>query len=131
MSRATEQPVTTQATPVVQPTAGDPLLQLEYETAPPSGPDAARAVQCPHELALRGMPVSCSNCRARRDWLLINHRRNVWIGCRCGHQWLEPEITRKDFDAMLTNPTWTHYPTLAQGQAALGFDGTFAGLYLE
>ena len=31
-------------------------------------------------------------CRARRDWLLINHGRNVWIVCRCSNQWLEPEI---------------------------------------
>ncbi|MEV7121176.1 hypothetical protein [Kitasatospora griseola] len=130
MPRTTEQP-TTKAAPAVQPTVGDPLLQLEYETAPPSGPDVIRGVQCPHELALRGMPVICSACCAGRDWLLINHRRNVWVRCRCGNQWLEPEITRGDFDAMLTNPTWTHYPTLQQGQVALGFDGTLAGIYLE
>ncbi|MFI9332447.1 hypothetical protein ACIGZJ_33565 [Kitasatospora sp. NPDC052868] len=132
MPRTAEQPATTvPAATVVQPAASDPLLQLEYETTPPSGPDAIRGAQCPHELALRGMPVVCSGCRARRDWLLINHRRNVWVRCRCGHQWLEPEITRKDFDAMLTDPSWTYYPTLAQGQIALGFDGTFAGLYVE
>ena len=39
-----------------------------------------------------GIPVMCTACRARRDWLLINHGRNVWIVCRCSNQWLEPEI---------------------------------------
>ncbi|MFF2955893.1 hypothetical protein ACFVVU_31655 [Kitasatospora sp. NPDC057965] len=130
MPRTAEQP-TTPATPVAQPKASDPLLQLEYESAPPSGPDAVRGAQCPHELALLGMPVVCSNCRARRDWLLINHRRNVWVRCRCGHEWLEPEITRRDFEAMLDEPTWTYYRTLADARTALGFDGIFTGLYLE
>ncbi len=129
MPRVTEQPATT--TPSVQgPATSDPLLQLAYETQPPSGPDAVRGAQCPYELALRGMPVVCSACRARRDWLLINHGRRVWIRCRCGSEWLEPEITRQDFDAMLTDPSWTYYPTLDQARIALGFDGTFAGLYL-
>ncbi|MFE6868808.1 hypothetical protein ACFVFS_19885 [Kitasatospora sp. NPDC057692] len=42
MPRTTELP-TTPATPVVQGlVASDPLLQLEYETAPPRGPDAVR-----------------------------------------------------------------------------------------
>ncbi|MFF2819419.1 hypothetical protein ACFVT9_28340 [Kitasatospora cineracea] len=127
----TNEETTTSAAPAAQPTAGVPLLQLEYETQPPSGPDVIRGLQCPHELDLRGMPVYCSNCRAQRDWLLINHRQHVWIRCRCGHQWLEPEITRKDFDVMSTDPNWTAYPTLQQGQVALGFDGTFAGIYLE
>ena len=31
---------------------------------------------------------------------------------------------------MLTDPSWTYCPTLAQGQVALGPDGMFAGLYL-
>ncbi|MEE1786935.1 hypothetical protein PUR71_29120 [Streptomyces sp. SP17BM10] len=134
MPRTTEQPttITTPPAPLVQGAVDcDPLLQLAYETAPLSGPDALRGAKCPHELALRGIPVVCSACRARRDWLLINHRRNVWVRCRCGSEWLEPEITRKDFDEMLSDPSWTYYPTLERARIALGFDGTFAGLYLE
>ncbi|MGF1425499.1 hypothetical protein [Kitasatospora sp. LaBMicrA B282] len=133
MPRTDQTVSTTQAPITITPTpeAADPLLQLQYETQPPSGPEAVRGLQCPTELALRGMPVTCSNCTARRDWLLINHRRHVWIRCRCAHQWLEPEITRRDFDAMLANPSWTHYPTLNAGLVGLGFDGTFAGIYLE
>ena len=78
-----------------------------------------------------GIPVMCSACRARRDWLLINHGRNVWVRCRCSNQWLEPEISRADFDALIAIPDGTTYPSVEQGLAALGFDGAFAGIYLE
>ncbi|WP_239096169.1 hypothetical protein [Streptomyces sp. SID11385] len=72
----------------------------------------------------------CSACSARRDWLLINRGRHVWIVCRCGHQWLEPEIRRADFDALVGAPDWTHHDSVQEGLVALGFDGAFAGLYL-
>ncbi|MDH6709116.1 hypothetical protein P3T27_005862 [Kitasatospora sp. MAA19] len=126
MTRTTEHTITT---PV--PTTSDPLLQLEYETQTPNGPESVRGLLHPAELALRGMPVTCSACRARRDWLLLNHRRNVWVRCRCGKEWLEPEITRKDFDALIANPTWTRHATTEAARVALGFDGTFAGIYLD
>lgn len=123
-----------QANPAVAPTplsvGGDPLRQLQYETQPPTGPGVTRCTGHPRELALRGIPVMCSACQARRDWILINHGRNVWIRCRCGNQWLEPEIRRADFDALLANPNWTNYPSLEQAMTALGFDGSFAGTYL-
>ena len=109
----------------------DPLLQLEYETQPPSGPGATRCLSHPRPLALRGIPVMCTACRARRDWLLINHGRNVWIVCRCSNQWLEPEISRTDFDALIALPDGTTYPSVEQGLAALGFDGAFVGTYLH
>jgi hypothetical protein len=120
-------------TPVLPaaPAGSDPLLQLQYETQPPSGPGATRCLSHPPELSLRGIPVMCSTCRARRDWLLINHGRNVWVRCRCSNQWLEPEISRADFDAMIAIPDGTTYPSVEQGLAALGFDGAFAGTYLE
>lgn len=112
------------------PASTDPLLQLEHETQPPSGPGATRCLSHPRELALRGIPVMCTACRARRDWLLINHSRNVWIVCRCSNQWLEPEISRADFDALIAIPGGTTYPSVEQGLTALGFDGAFAGAYL-
>ena len=73
----------------------------------------------------------CLACRARRDWLLINHGRNVWVRCRCSNQWLEPEISRADFDAMIAIPDGTTYLSVEQGLIALGFDGAFANAYLE
>ncbi|MEJ8653808.1 hypothetical protein WKI65_38650 [Streptomyces sp. MS1.AVA.3] len=124
---------TAESAPVLPtlPAGTDPLLQPEYETQPPSGPGATRCLSHPAELALRGIPVRCSACRARRDWLLINHGRNVWIVCRCSNQWLEPEISRADFDALIAVPDQRTYPSVEEGLAALGFDGAFAGTYLE
>lgn len=115
----------------VLPADTDPLLQLQYETQRAEGPGATRCVSHLLELALGGIPLLCSACRARRDWLLINHGRNVWIRCRCSNQWLEPEISRADFDALIASPYGTTYPTVEEGLAALGFDGVFAGTYLE
>ncbi|MGV9939655.1 hypothetical protein [Streptomyces sp. NPDC003401] len=115
----------------VLPTGTDPLLQLQYETRPTDGPGSIRCVGHSHELALGGIPVMCSACQARRDWLLISHGRNVWVRCRCGDQWLEPEISRADFDAMIDIADGTTYPSIEQGLIALGFDGVFAGIYLE
>lgn len=115
----------------VLPTGTDPLLQLQAETRPADGPGAIRCVGHSRELALGGIPVMCSACRARRDWLLINRGRNVWVRCRCGNQWLEPEIGRADFDVLVGGPHGTTYPSVEAGLAALGFDGVFAGTYLE
>ncbi|MFC8640679.1 hypothetical protein ACFUC2_07970 [[Kitasatospora] papulosa] len=115
----------------VLPFGTDPLLQLQAETRRADGPGAIRCVGHSRELALRGIPVMCPACRARRDWLLINHGRNVWVRCRCGNQWLEPEISRADFDALVGGPHGTTYPSVEAGLAALGFDGVFAGIYVE
>lgn len=130
MPRTTDR--TTEPAPAlpILPTGADPLLQLQYETHPADGPGATRCVSHPHELVLGGIPAMCSACRARRDWLLISHSRNVWIRCRCSNQWLEPEITRADFDALTASSYGTTYPTVEQGLIALGFDGAFAGTYL-
>ncbi|WP_411076239.1 hypothetical protein [Streptomyces sp. cmx-4-7] len=124
---------TTEPAPVlpVLPAGTDPLLQLQNETRPADGPGATRCLSHPHELALGGIPVMCSGCRARRDWLLLNHGRNVWVCCRCGDQWLEPEISRADFDALIGTPDVTNYPSVEQVLTALGFDGAFAGIYLK
>lgn len=131
MLRTTDHHV--ESTPVLPAVSAesDPLLQLQYETQLPSGPGATRCLSHPPELSLRGIPMMCSACRARRDWLLINRGRNVWVRCRCSNQWLEPEISRADFDAMIAIPDGTTYPSVEQGLAALGFDGAFVGTYLE
>ncbi|MGW5114323.1 hypothetical protein ACWEQ8_02535 [Streptomyces noursei] len=131
MLRTTDRPA--EPTPVLPalPVGTNPLQQLEYETQPPSGPGVTRCLSHPRELAPRGIPVMCTACRARRDWLLINHGRNVWIVCRCSNQRPEPEISRADFDALIATPVGTTYPIVEQGLAALGFDGAFAGTYLD
>lgn len=131
MLRTTDHHVETTPAPPVVHTGDDPLLRLQNETRTSSGPGATRSLSHLPELSLRGIPVICSTCRARRDWLLINHGRHVWICCRCSNQWLEPEITRADIDAMIDIPDSTTYPSVDQGLAALGFDGAFAGTYLD
>ncbi|MEU6172746.1 hypothetical protein ABZ832_12535 [Streptantibioticus parmotrematis] len=113
------------------PVENRPLLQPETEPQVPDGPGAVRCLNHPHELALRGIPLMCPTCRARRDWLLINQGRNVWICCRCTNQWLEPEISRADFDALIHIPDGTMYPSLQECLAALGFDGLLAGTHFE
>ncbi|MFB6839786.1 hypothetical protein [Streptomyces sp. NPDC056361] len=115
----------------VLPAGTNPLLQLEYETQQPSGPSATRCLGHPGEVTLGGIPTRCSACRAQRDWLLINHGRTVWVRCRCSRQWPEPEISRADFDTLIGSPQGTTYPSVEQGLIALGFDGVFAGAYLE
>ncbi|MFJ8860531.1 hypothetical protein ACIRD8_19125 [Streptomyces sp. NPDC102451] len=117
-------------TPTLSAAAGT-LPEREHETQPPSGPGATRCLNHPRELALRGIPVMCTACNARRDWLFINHGRNVWVCCRCGTQWLEPEISRADFDALIDAPDGTTYPSVEQALVALGFDGAFTGIYLD
>ncbi|WP_406080490.1 hypothetical protein OG468_08645 [Streptomyces zaomyceticus] len=129
--RTTDHTAAPAPAPLVLPAGTDPLLQLEYETQQPSGPDATRCLGHPGELALGGIPTTCSACRARRAWLLINHGRTVWVRCRCGNQSPEPEISRADFDVLIASPYGTTYPTVEEGLAALGFDGAFAGTYLE
>lgn len=83
----------TEATPAshVRPADTTAVPEHRYETQPPSGPGATRCLTHPRELTLRGIPVMCPACHARRDWLLLNHGRNVWIICRCGQQWLDPK----------------------------------------
>jgi hypothetical protein len=124
----TDRPI---APPTTAPPASDaPLRQLANQPEPPTGPLAIRCINHPQEISLCGIPVRCSACCARRDWLLINQSRTVWVRCRCGHQWTEPEITRADFDALVHTPELTTYPSVDDAIAAAGFDGVLAGVYM-
>ncbi|MBP5936732.1 hypothetical protein F3K43_12585 [Streptomyces sp. LBUM 1476] len=96
----------------------------------PAGPLRVRLVEHPGPYALRGMPVWCTQCRAKRDWVFINQGRNVWVSCRCGHTWHEPEITRADYDA-ISIPGSTTYLTVEAALEALGFDGSLRGIYFD
>ncbi|MFB7270964.1 hypothetical protein [Streptomyces sp. NPDC056244] len=89
-----------------------------------------RSADTPGWRAGRGRRARCSTRRARRDWLLINQGRRVWIRCRWSNQWLEPEIIRADFDAMIATPDRAIYPSVEQGLIALGLDAVFTGSYL-
>lgn len=95
-----------------------------------AGPHRTRVVAHPESYALQGMPVWCTVCGARRDWAFINHGRHVWVRCRCGHEWHEPELTRADFDALVLPGAGVEYANVDEMLAKLGFDGIFRGMYL-
>lgn len=97
--------------------------------SPDQDPDhrtAIRAVPHPDELDARGIPITCPNCHARRDWLLLNVRQHVFVRCRCAHEWHEPDLSRDFFDRNFTAPEheWDDYSTAMR---ALAFDGLLAG----
>jgi hypothetical protein len=52
------------------------------------------------------------------------------VRCRCGHEWHEPELTRADFDALVQHGAGAAYANVDEMLAALGFDGSFRGMYL-
>ena len=85
-----------------------------------------RAVAHPGELNARGIGITCPNCRARRDWLLLNVRQQAFVRCRCAAEWHEPDLTRAYFDLHFTAPEheWDDYDTAMR---ALAFDGLLAG----
>jgi hypothetical protein len=125
-------PRATPETPPADTEGSVPLPDLRHDPRPAdSGPRALRYLRHPQALALRGMPVFCRTCNARRDWLLMNQGRDTWIYCRCGARRHESEITRAAFEDLAGLPDTIVYPTVAAALAAMGFDGTFAGMYLE
>ncbi|WP_130796412.1 hypothetical protein [Streptomyces otsuchiensis] len=62
--------------------------------------------------------------------MVICYRAQVRIRCRCTRQWHEPELARRDFEAMIATGG-SDYPTLEAAAHAIGYDGTLAGTYLE
>lgn len=91
--------------------------------------ELARCTEHPDELRARGIPIRCTSCSARRDWLVILHRSNVWIRCRCAYQWHEPLLTADEFDRLSAGPPDRYWPSFDQAVASMGFDGTLRGTY--
>ncbi|MFG2841690.1 hypothetical protein ACGF12_00735 [Kitasatospora sp. NPDC048296] len=87
---------------------------------------AIRAVPHPAELDARGIPITCPNCRARRDWLLLNVRHQVFVRCRCAAEWHEPDLSRAYFDQHFTESE-REWESFGDAMTALGFDGLLAG----
>jgi hypothetical protein len=97
---------------------------------PALGSPLIRIVQHPDELNPRGFPITCTACRAERDWLLLETLRRVFVRCRCGHEWEEAELDAEFFDANFTyaDRVW---PNADQALKALGYTGEFAGIYFS
>ncbi|WP_406133216.1 hypothetical protein [Streptomyces zaomyceticus] len=109
--------------------ADDPLLRLQKEMRLGDGIIRLRATTHPEEIRIGGIPVMCPACGARRDWMVICDRSEISIRCRCAHQWVEPELTRTDYEALI-DVGGQDYPSLEAAAQAVGYDGTLAGTYL-
>ncbi|MFG3253286.1 hypothetical protein [Streptomyces sp. NPDC048172] len=109
--------------------ADDPLLRLQDA----SEPDDSTRIQTtthPDRITITGITVMCAKCAARREWLVICDRQNqIFLRCRCAHEWHEPELTRAEFDAM-AGEGGQKYPSLEAVVRDTGYDGTLAGTYL-
>ncbi|MGW2404084.1 hypothetical protein ACWCXK_06100 [Streptomyces sp. NPDC001739] len=74
-------------------------------------------------LVIDGHTRVCSQCGANRDWLVLlaHATEQIFVRCRCSHEWHEPGVT----------PIWFHSicgPTTAfcshDQLQTKGFDGT-------
>ncbi|MFJ7248456.1 hypothetical protein ACIQWA_28040 [Kitasatospora sp. NPDC098652] len=97
-----------------------------YNPAPEPARAVIRAVPHPAELNPRGITITCTGCGARRDWLLLAVHDQIFVRCRCAHEWREPDLTRADFDRHYVEPEyeWDDFDTAMR---ALAFDGLLAG----
>ncbi|MEV7214075.1 hypothetical protein AB0O31_13400 [Kitasatospora cineracea] len=97
-----------------------------HTPAPEPHRPAIRVVPHPAELDARGIPITCAHCHAHRDWLLLNVLHQVFVRCRCAHEWEEPDLTLAYFDQHYTEPEreWDDFDTAMR---ALAFDGLLAG----
>ncbi|MEY9848440.1 hypothetical protein ABH940_005543 [Streptacidiphilus sp. BW17] len=110
----------------------DPALPDSPVEIPDLLPGQVLTRSVPHaeELRPRGFLIICAVCEARRDWLIVEVLGKVYIRCRCTHEWLEPDLDLTAFDAMFgeVSRVWDSFAEVTTG---LGFDGTFAGTYLD
>ncbi|WP_328337048.1 hypothetical protein [Streptomyces violaceus] len=119
-----------QRTVLPEPALGDdPLLRLQQETQLGDGSIGLRATTHHEAITITGIPVMCPQCGARRDWMVVCDRNEISIRCRCAHQWVERELTRADYEAMI-DVGGQDYPSLEAAAQAAGYDGTLAGVYL-
>ncbi|KPI02907.1 hypothetical protein OK074_5057 [Actinobacteria bacterium OK074] len=85
----------------------------------------------PHRdpLSVAGIPVVCTQCSAREDWLILMVEDAVYVRCRCGNEWREPELTPMWFEASKGGPPVEYQSSGEAVVQKLGFDGTFRGIY--
>ncbi|MEY9949600.1 hypothetical protein [Kitasatospora sp. GAS1066B] len=96
---------------------------------PVAGQLVIRAVPHPGELNSRGIPITCSQCAAGRDWLLLSVGPQVFVRCRCAYEWPE-DLDLEFFESVYGTPqrAWADFDQAVTG---LGFDGLLAGAIWE
>ncbi|MEV6318723.1 hypothetical protein [Streptomyces sp. NPDC051776] len=112
------------------PSGDDPLLRLQHEMQLQRQHRGLHATVHPDEILITGITVMCSQCGARRDWMVIRDRAEISIRCRCSYQWVERELTCADDQAMIDDGVGPDFPSLQAAAQAAGCDGTLAGTYL-
>ncbi|MFE2146578.1 hypothetical protein ACFXA3_33445 [Streptomyces sp. NPDC059456] len=80
-------------------------------------------------LSMDGEVVSCNECGAYRDWLVLNSGDRVWVRCRSGHEVLVPGLDG-DWYARNSGPIEGVFGSREEGLTSFGYDGTFAGAIL-
>ncbi|MFH9351210.1 hypothetical protein [Kitasatospora sp. NPDC017646] len=97
---------------------------------PAPGGAVIRAVPYLDELNARGFVITCPECKARRDWLLLETRSMVFVRCRCGHEWREREVDVEFFEENFAYPERS-WQDAGDAMVALGFSGEFRGIYFN
>ncbi|MEY9938590.1 hypothetical protein [Streptacidiphilus sp. MAP5-3] len=95
-------------------------------------PDRPVIRTVPHAELLKsdGDLVMCAACAAQRDWLLLNVGDQVFIRCRCAHEWPESRLTRADFDELFSHVERV-YPDFETAMRGMAFDGLLRGVYIN
>ncbi|MFI1890263.1 hypothetical protein [Streptomyces jumonjinensis] len=81
------------ATPAAEPVAVvDDFLPPDF-VAPSRGEMAGLMMPSPGPLVVDGEILTCPECDAYRDWIVLSLQGKVWLRCRAGH---ETHATRLD-----------------------------------
>ncbi|GAA0438679.1 hypothetical protein GCM10010357_70160 [Streptomyces luteireticuli] len=83
----------------------------------------------PGPLVISETTVTCRQCGAEREWMMIKAGEGVFIRCRCTFTWPEPRMTPQQFDDLM-GPVTDVAPDFHHALRSMGYDGTFSGTYL-
>ncbi|MFJ9616173.1 hypothetical protein [Streptomyces noursei] len=93
---------------------------LPPELRVPSRDEIARMMIRYHRpLVVDGEVLTCPQCGAYRDWVLVSIRGQVWLRCRAGHETLEPRLNAAWCNRN-SGPMDQWHPTLEDGLKHLG-----------
>ncbi|WP_338932740.1 hypothetical protein WEB32_30445 [Streptomyces netropsis] len=83
----------------------------------------------PGPLVIADTTVTCRQCEAEREWMVIKTAEGVFVRCRCTFTWPEPRMTPKRFDDLM-GPVTDVAPDFNHALRSMGYDGAFSGTYL-
>lgn len=70
-------------------------------------------------LVVDGELVTCAECGAYRDWLILSTRHEIWLRCRAGHQQQEERLDTAWYNRH-TGPADATHATFEDGLRHLG-----------